>query len=129
MLPKSPKLLIFYLQLKVYHYLYNVIELVQINSFWYWFCNKTLGCRKKKEMVKKSCLLCILKMDKKSDTYEWEKVKKRPLEFFIFRRMFVWWRKKKNWFQKLIVELWSGEVSYRGGVGGGGLMGKGLNGK
>ena len=33
--------------------------------------------------------------------------------------------KKKNWFQKLIVELWSGEVSYRGGVGGGGNYGEG----
>ena len=80
---KSPKSLLYYLQLKVYHYLYNVIELIQRNSFWYCFCDKTLSCENK--IVKKMCcLLFMLEMDKKFDTYELEKVKKCPLDLLFF---------------------------------------------
>ena len=49
---KSPKSLLYYSQLKVYHHLYNAIELIQRNSFWHCFCDKTLGCKNK--IVKKS---------------------------------------------------------------------------
>ena len=48
MSPKSPKWLLYYSQVKVYLYLYNVIDLTQRNSFSYCFCDKTLGCEKQK---------------------------------------------------------------------------------
>ena len=80
---KSPKPLLYYLQLKVYHYLYNVIELIQRNSFWYCFCDKTLSCENK-VAKKKYCLLCMLGMDKKFDTCELENAKKCPLDLLFF---------------------------------------------
>ena len=61
-------------QLKVYHYLYNNIELIQRNRFWYCFCDKTIGYEKNGQ--KKYCLPYMLEMDKTFDAYELEKVKK-----------------------------------------------------
>ena len=64
MSPKSPKSLLYYSQLKVYHYLYNVIELIQRNSFWYCFCDKTLSCEKYSQKKGTAYSLCR-KMTKK----------------------------------------------------------------
>ena len=47
MLPKLPKLLLYYSQLKVYHYQYNVIKLIKRKSFWYCFRKRTLVFEKK----------------------------------------------------------------------------------
>ena len=66
MSPKSPKsLLYYYTQLKVYHYLYNVIELIQRNSFWYCFCDKTLSCEKYSQKKKGSACSVCRKLTKK----------------------------------------------------------------
>ena len=112
MSPKSPKLLLYYSQLNVYHYLYNIIELIQRNSFWYCFWNKTLGCEKNGQKV--YCLLCMLEMYKKYDTYELGKIKKCPLELLFFTECVFDNLKKIADFDKSIVELWSGDVPYRG---------------
>ena len=55
----SPKLRLYYSQLKIYYLLYNVIKLVERNAFWYCFCNETSGCASKNEQ-KNCCLLCML---------------------------------------------------------------------
>ena len=123
MLPKLPKLLLYYSQLKVYHYQYNVIKLIKRNSFWYCFRKRTLVFEKKK-MVKKYCLLCMLEMDENFETCYWYKIKKRPLELLFFALCVFDDLKKVADFNKSIVVLWSGEVTY-----GGEIMVKGLNGK
>ena len=58
MSPKSPKSLLYYSQLKVYHNLYNATELIQRNSFWYYFCDKTLGCERKYGKKSIVCFVC-----------------------------------------------------------------------
>ena len=56
----------------------------------------------------------MLEMDEKFDTYELEKVKKRPLELLFFAECVFENLKKRVDFNKPIVELWSDEVSFRG---------------
>ena len=126
MSPKSPKfateslplfvlplsIVYHYSQLKVYHYLYNNIELIQRNRFWYCFCYKTLGYGKNGQ--KKYSLPCMLEMDKTFETYELEKVKKCSLKHLFFAKCVFDSLKKIADFNKSIVELWSSEVSYRG---------------
>ena len=56
----------------------------------------------------------MLEMDEKFDTYELEKVKKRPLELLFFAECVFEDLKKRVDFNKSIVELWSDEVSFRG---------------
>ena len=55
----------------------------------------------------------MLEMDEKFDTYELEKVKKRPLELLFFAECVFENLKKRVDLNKSIVELWSDEVSFR----------------
>ena len=48
----SPKSLLYYSQLKINYLLYNIIELVERNGFWYCFCNETSGCESKNKQKK-----------------------------------------------------------------------------
>ena len=79
----SPKSLLYYSQLKICYRLYNIIELVERNGFWYCFCDETSGCESKNGQ-KMWCLLCIFQLDKKFEIDELEKIKKGPLELALF---------------------------------------------
>ena len=87
MSPKSPKfateslplfvlplsIVYHYSQLKVYHYLYNNIELIQRNRFWYCFCDKTIVYEKNGQKST-ACLVCW-KWTKHLTLMSWKKLK------------------------------------------------------
>ena len=75
MSPKFPKLLTYYSKLKVFHYLYNVIDLMQRYSFGTVFATK-LSVVKKKQWSKR--VLSALYVG------NGQKVKKRPLQLLFF---------------------------------------------
>ena len=56
----------------------------------------------------------MLEMYKKFDTYELGKIKKCPLELLFFTECVFDNLKKIAGFDKSVVELWSGDVPYRG---------------
>ena len=63
--------------MKIYYLLYDIIDLVERNGFWYCFCNETSGCERKLSK-KKWCLLCIVQLDEKIDVDEVKKIKSMP---------------------------------------------------
>ena len=109
----SPKLLLDYFQLKIYNLLYNIIELMERNGFWYCFCNETSGSESKTEQ-KKWCLLYMLQLDKKIDVDELEKMRKCPLELVLFAEYVFEDLKKIAEFDKSIIESWNADISYKG---------------
>ena len=68
MFPESeafqPKSLLYHAQLKIYYLLYNIIELVQSNRFWYCFYSFIPGCHTEYGH-KDWCMVCMLQLDEK----------------------------------------------------------------
>ena len=115
--PKSknfqPKLLLYDAQLKIYYLLYNIIELVQSNGFWYYFCSSIPGCQT--EYGHKGwCMVCMLQLNEKFSIDYLEELKRCPLKLSLFAESVYNDIETKAEFHESIIELWDTDFSYKG---------------
>ena len=111
----SPTLLtlLYQSQLKVYCQLYNIIELLTSNAFWYCFCEKIPGCPDE-HRVRDWCLVCMLVNHKKMDTIYLDETKKYPVKLANFATEIYEQLKQIADYDRIIIELWGSNFSYRG---------------
>ena len=128
LLPESKtfqrKLLPYHAQLKNYYLLYNIIELVQSNDFWYCFCS-SIPSRQTEYGHKGWCMVCILQLDEKFSIDYSEGLKGCPLKLLLFAESVYKDLETIAEFDESIIELWDKDFSYKGR----GYIAKGRGGK
>ena len=112
MFPDALKLL-YQAQLKVYYQLYNIIELVNANAYYYCFREDVPGCPTKHKH-NGWCLVCMLEWDKKLNITYLAKIKKFLLKLAVFAKEVYEQLEQISNYDRLIVELWDKNFSYRG---------------
>ena len=111
----SPKSLLYHCQLKIYYQLYNILEFISHNAYWYCFCDRVPGCGQKQNSFYGWFLICVLETDPKYSTEYLDKIKKDLAKLKNFAKMLFNDLQELLDFDETIGQLWSyWEYSFKG---------------